>query len=51
MKKINVNVGKLAEVGSIVLTALAGGVATIVASKKQKKLIDEAVVKHLAEKK
>ena len=49
MKKLNLE--KAAEIGSVILTATAGVIATIVAGKKQKKLIDEAVVKHLAEKK
>ena len=49
MKKIKLE--KVAEVGSLVLTAAAGVIASIVAGKKQKKLIDEAVVKHLNEKK
>lgn len=49
MKKVNLE--KVAEVGSMLLTATAGIIATVLASKKQKKLIDEAVVKHLNEKK
>ena len=42
---------KVVEVGSTVLTLGASVLAMVVANKKQKKMIDEAVVKHLAEKK
>lgn len=42
---------KIAEVGSVVLTMVAGAAATIIGNKKQEKLIDEAVIKHLKDKK